>query len=78
MWTFEVLFSSKICFSSIVLPIHCSLTVLGRKIGIRLEMHKDDYVLVLGMSPSRIGGERLSRTSLTKTRFVVTCRAHTH
>ena len=55
-----------------------SLTVLGRIIGIRLKTLKDDYVLVLGMSPSRIGGERLSRTSPTKTHFVVTCRTHAY
>ena len=37
---------------------------------------KNFYVLVLWMLPSRIGGERFSRTSLKKTRCVVTCRTH--
>ena len=35
---------------------------------------KKYYVLVLWMLPSRVGGERFSRTSLKRTRCVVTCR----
>ena len=77
MWTYEVLFLRKFVFHALCYLFTVSLTVLGRVIGI-LETLKDDYVLVLGMSPSRIGEERLSRTSLTKTRFVVTCRTHAH
>ena len=61
----KVCFFHTLCYLSAV-----SLKVLDHIVGIRLEALKNDYVLVLGMSPSRIGGERLSRTSLTKTRFV--------
>ena len=71
-------FLRKFVFHALCYLFTVSLTVLGRIIGIRLETLKDDYVLVFGMSPSRIGAERLSRTSLTKTRFVVTCRTHAH
>ena len=63
--------SHALCYLSTVF-----LTVLAHIIEIRLEGRKNDYVLVLRMLPSRIGGERLSRTSLTKTRCVVTCRTH--
>ena len=56
-------FLRKFVFSRIVLPIYCLHTVLDHVIVLRLEALKDDYLVVLGMSPSWIGGERLSRTS---------------
>ena len=60
-----------LCYLSVV-----SLTVVDHPIGIRLEALQIYYVLVLWVLPSRIGGERFARTSLKKTRCVVTYRAH--
>ena len=66
-------FFHTLCYLSDV-----SLTVLDCLIGIRLEALINDYVLVLRMLLSRIGGERLSRTFLftKETRCVVTYRTH--
>ena len=49
------------CYLSVI-----SLTVLDHLIGIRLEAPQNYYVLVLWMLPSRIGGERIARTSFKK------------
>ena len=44
-----------------------SVTVLDKMIGIRLDALTNYFVLVLWMLPSRIGGERFSRTSWKNT-----------
>ena len=70
-------FLRKFVFDALCYLSTVSLTIPVHVIGLRLEALKDDYLLVLGMSPSRIGWERLSYF-LKTTRCVVTCSAHTH